>query len=188
MSLNTHDAFFFFFFLQQLTLTLLSYSGTKPKEQWFHFLCKRMLSKCSYNGQLDWAFNVYSLKRESKPMKNTYPWKHLCLFPGLYDVFITTSWQHCSKVCYLFWTRYSSVPLGLQESAWGQTKAQEIPLRGNKRLTWFITDLQTTRKCFTWSEKTVGFHLEVRRLPGWMQQSDCQCWIFDYTSCRCKYT
>lgn len=127
---------------------------------------------------LQWAawlvLNVYNTKRESKPMKNTYPWKHLCLFLGLYDVFITTSWQHCSKVCYLSWTRYSSVPLGLKKSARGQTEVQEIPLRGNKRLIWFISDLQTTQERFTSSTLTVSSHLEVRRLLGWIQQSDCQ--------------
>lgn len=105
-----------------------------------------MLSKCSYNGRLDWALNVYGLKRESELMKNTYPWKHLGLFPRLYGVFITTSLQHCSKVKGMFKLNLSmlpflnpvqyTAPLGLQEYAWGQTGVQQITLTGNKWLTW----------------------------------------------------
>lgn len=81
--------FFFFFFFFPLQLVQ-------------KFLCKCVLSKCSYNGRFVGASVFTAWKRELEPMKNTYPWKHLCLFRGLYGVFITTSWQHWSKVRYLF--------------------------------------------------------------------------------------
>lgn len=50
-------------FLQQLTQTLFSDGGTNAEEQGFHFLCKRMLSKCFYNGHLDLALMFTAWKK-----------------------------------------------------------------------------------------------------------------------------
>lgn len=68
----------FEYFLQQLTQTLFSYSGTKAEEQWFHFLCERMLSKCSYNGQLDWVQTNEKYISMKTPLP--FPWPVWCIY------------------------------------------------------------------------------------------------------------
>lgn len=162
MSLNARYAFFFFF---------------PPYSRFRNSSANACFLSAPTMGGLLGPRCLQPEKREFEPMKNTYPWKHLCLFPGLYGVFITTSWQHWSKVRYLFFlslrARYSSAPMGLLGSGWVQAQVQDILLRGNRKLIWFIPDPRTTQELFSWSKITLSSHLEVEKFPGWMELNDC---------------
>lgn len=116
-------------FLTTEDLPLESYSGSKAAEHLAHFLCKPTPSKCSYNRCLDWALRFGAWK-EFKLIKDTYHWKHLYFNPpGLYHVFITSSWQPCANICYLLpvtWTTAGMV--------------QERPTGSRLRAEWRATE------------------------------------------------
>lgn len=75
------------FFLTTEDLPFESYSGSKAEEHLAHFLRKPTLSKCSYNGHLDWALR-FGAWEEFKVIKNTYHWKHLYFTPLAFIMYL----------------------------------------------------------------------------------------------------
>lgn len=86
MCLSTRVVFFW----------LKHYSHTYLLKLRSHFLCGRMLSKCSYNGQLDWALMFTARKGSPNQWKIHIP-ENTLAFPGalwcIYNHLFTASQQ-----------------------------------------------------------------------------------------------
>lgn len=152
-------------FLTTEDLPFESYSGSKAEEHLAHFLRQPTLSKCSYNGHLDWALR-FGAWEEFKVIKNTYHWKHLYFTPpGLYHVFITTPWQPCTNICYLLpvtWTTADTV----QERPTGSCLRAER--RATERNHWESpsgSHLQLTCEHVTWSKEATLLHEKAVETP-----------------------
>lgn len=119
MSLNARYAFFFFFFSLQLVQK---------------FLCKCVLSKCSYNGRFVGALVFTERVRANEKYISLktplpFPWPLWCI----YNHFLTAL-EQSTLPFFPLRARQSSAPMGLQGSGRVQTQVQDILLRGNRKL------------------------------------------------------
>lgn len=81
------------------------------------FLCKCVLSKCSYNGRFCWGLGVYSLKKRVRANEKyislktplPFPWPLWCI----YNHFLTALEQSTLPFFFSLRARYSSAPMGL---------------------------------------------------------------------------